>query len=233
MILFNHSPEIIGRALEIVLDQRGLPIDFQIDVVTRGLILSQGSLPLDSISRFVIAAFKRGAMHMVGRVVVEREEIGVALLADGAAKAAFLLSAVEKGNARAYLRFVQLCISVLRKSPRIASGFAECAIRLAFENIAKYGGEKFVYAKQIVSQCVYIIKDAFDVLGGTRSQEFFETLGTAEKEFVVTYIMANIRAAEQRKKTENLVAFSTHERGHKQGEWQSLDIEGAVALESD
>jgi hypothetical protein len=170
---------------------------------------------------------------MVGRIVVEREEIGVALPAEGAAKAAFLLSSVEKGNARAYLRFIQLSISVLSKNRRLSGDFAKCAIRLAFEIISKYGGEKFVYAKQILTQCIYIMKDAFQVLGEQGSQQFFDTIASKEKEFLVQYVAASIRAAEQRKKTENLVAFSTHERGHKQGEWQTLDVEGGVASESD
>jgi hypothetical protein len=233
MVMFEHSPSVIGHSLELVLDKRNLPIEFQIDITSRGLLLSKGNLPLNAISRFVIGSFKKGAMHMVGRIVVEREEIGVALLAEGAAKAAFLLSSVEKGNARAYLRFIQLSIAVLSKNQRLAGGFAKCAIRLAFEIIAKYGGEKFVYAKQILTQCVYTIKDAFQVLGEQESQQFFDTLATKKKKFVVQYVVTSIRAAEQRKKTENLVAFSTHERGHKQGEWQTLDVEGGVASDSD
>jgi hypothetical protein len=82
--------------------------EFQVEVVTKGLLFANRNLPLNAISRFVIAAFKRGPMHMVARVLVAREDVGMALLADGAAKAAFLLTAIEKGNARAYVRYIEL-----------------------------------------------------------------------------------------------------------------------------
>jgi hypothetical protein len=231
-ILFNHTPAVIGQALEATLAQRSLPIEFQIDVVLIGLLHSKGNLPIDSISRFVIGGFKKGAMHMVGRVLVEHEDVGVALLADGAAKAAFLLSAVEKGNARAYLRFIQLCVGVLKKHGTIGIRFAECAIRLAVTTIAKYGGEKLIYGRQIVTQCIYVIKDAIDVLGERRSGALFSTLPIQERESTVEFISASIRAAEQRKKTENLVSFSRSERSNKQGEWQALDAEGGSASDS-
>jgi hypothetical protein len=232
MVLFGHTPEVIGQALETTLAQTGLPMEFQIDVVQRGLLQSNGNLPVPSISRFVISAFKKGAMHMVGRIVVEREDVGITLLAGGAAQAAFLLASVEKGNARAYLRFIQLCVGVLKKHGPIGIRIAESALKLAITDIARYGGERLIYGRQIVTQCVYLLKDVIEVLGERRAEALFATMDHEARESAVEFIAASIRAAEQRKKTENLVSFSRSERANKQDEWQTLDVEGGNASDS-
>ena len=198
-------------------------MEFQIESIANGLCLVKDNIPLDAISRFVIGAFKRGAMHMVGRVVVDREDIGVALLADGAAKAAFLLSLVEKGNARAYLRFIQLCLSVLKKYP-MGRAFSECALRLAVEAIAKYGGEVRAHGKYIVSHSVCIAKEAVEVIGPERSAAIFDALNEDERRHAVAYISSQIRAVEQRKKTENLVPLSKNIREQAHDEWQTLTV---------
>jgi hypothetical protein len=222
-VLFNHTPGVIGTAVNATLSHRALPIDFQIEVLTHGLLQCDGNLPMDSISRFVISGFKKGAMHMVGRVLVEREDIGVALLAGGAAQAAFLLSSVEKGNARAYLRFIQLCVVTLKKHGPIGMRFADSAFRLAITTISRYGGERLTSGRQIVGQCVYLVKEAADVLGERRLEAIFATVPLDERSSTVSFLSSSIHAAEQRKKTENLVSFSRTERSNKQGEWQSLD----------
>jgi hypothetical protein len=104
---------------------------------------------------------------------------------------------------------------------------------LAVTTITRYGGEKLIYGRQIVTQCVYLIKETVDVLGERRSEAVFSTLPVEERESTVEFISASIRAAEQRKKTENLVSFSRNERANKQGEWQSLDADGGIASDSD
>ena len=222
-ILFEYDPDIIGLAIQLTLEQKSLPLEFQIESIANGLCLVKDNIPLDAISRFVIGAFKRGAMHMVGRVVVDREDIGVALLADGAAKAAFLLSLVEKGNARAYLRFIQLCLSVLKKYP-MGRAFSECALRLAVEAIAKYGGEVRAHGKYIVSHSVCIAKEAVEVIGPERSAAIFDALNEDERRHAVAYISSQIRAVEQRKKTENLVPLSKNIREQAHDEWQTLTV---------
>jgi hypothetical protein len=223
-VLFGHSPEIIAYAIAAALANQQLSIEFKIEVITKGLQVSQAVVPFDAISRFVIFAFKKGAMHMVGRILLEHEEIGVALLADGAAKAAFLLTLLEKGNSRAYLRFIQLCLSILQKYPEIARKFAEAALRLSVETISKYGGEMSLHSRQIASQCVYILQDSVRFLGEKAAEAVFEAVPLAEKSRAVGFIAVNVRAEEQRKKTEKLIAFSTNERSSKSGEWQSFDV---------
>jgi hypothetical protein len=223
-ILFDHTPEVIGKAIDITLAQQNLPVEFQLQVVTKGLLFSRGELPLVSISRFVIENFKQGAMHMVGRILVEREEIGLALIADGAGKAAFLLAAIETANARAYLRYIQLCLSIVQKFPRMRRQFAASVIRLSICAAAKHGGEKVHYAKQIVSQCVSLFRDALQVLGEEFCATIWESLPSEEKEKTIVFVSAGIRAAEQKKKAENLVLFSTNERPGRQDEWQSVEI---------
>ena len=230
-ILFRYDPNVIGHAIQLALEQKSLSLEFQIECVARGLCLAKDNIPLNAISRFVIFAFKRGAMHMVGRIVVEREDVGVALLADGAAKAAFLLSLVEKGNARAYLRFIQLCVSVLKKYP-MGVTFAESALRLAVEAISKYGADVRAQGKFIVSHSICIAKEAIEVMGSERAAAVFSGLSEEERASAATYIAAHIRAFEQRKKTENLVPFSKNTREQAHDEWQTLTI-GDISSDED
>jgi hypothetical protein len=225
-VLFNHSPSITGYSIELALGKQSLPYTFKIDVISSGLTFLRDRIPLEAISQFIILAFREGAMHLLGRILVDREDIGVAVLADGAARAAFLLTQVERRNARAYLRFIHLCLSVLQKYPRIKGPFATATLRFAVDTIARYGEDTMSHGKQIVFQCVQIVKECIGLLGARVDNTVWESLEREEREQAVRFAEKFIRGVEQKKKTENLLAFSTNDRGEKVGEWESLEIEG-------
>ena len=224
-MLFWHSPSIIGSSLLMTIDSKLLPVEFKIEVIFRGLILEKDNIPLDAISRFCISTFKKGSMHMVGRILVEREEIGVALLAEGASKASFLLCGVEKGNCRAYLRFIQLSLNILGKYKAIADKFAKSSVVLALSIAAKFGGDTSRYGHQILSQCIWILKDSRSILQN-KFEDAFNSVDIDERTTAIKNISSHIYAEEQRKKVDQLVEFSTNQRGKSHGEWQTLEIEG-------
>ncbi|OHS96824.1 hypothetical protein TRFO_09710 [Tritrichomonas foetus] len=225
VVLFTHSPAVIGGSIIKTIENKIVPSEFKIEVITRGLLLSKGGIPLDFISRFCIGTFKKGAMHMIGRIIVEREDVGIALLSEGAAKAAFLLSSVEKGNCRAYLRFIQLSLNVLEKNTSISTKFARSAVILALTVASKFGGDVTRLGHQILCQCVWILIDARKILK-EKYEDAFNECDENERSKAINNITHHIRAEEQRKKVDQLVEFSTNDRGKKQMEWQTLEIEG-------
>ena len=236
VILFTHSPSVINSCISNIIENESkYPSELTIEILKRGLLLSKkgSKIPLELIMRFCIKNFKKGAMHMIGLIVVEREEIGLALLAEGAAKAASLLSLVEKGNCRAYLRFIQLALNVIEKNFNndnhdIELKFAKSAVLLALSVASKFGKDMSRHGHQILLQCIGILKDSKRMLNeNNKFEDAFLLVDEEIRKNAITNIIFHIRSEEQRKKADQLVEFSTNDRGKKQMEWQTLEIEGA------
>ncbi|KAK8894253.1 hypothetical protein M9Y10_022688 [Tritrichomonas musculus] len=233
VLLFTHSPSVINSCISnIIENESNYSTELAIEILKRGLLLSEkgSKIPLELITRFCIKNFKKGAMHMIGLIIVEREEIGLALLAEGAAKAAFLLSTVEKGNCRAYLRFIQLALNTIEKNysnQEIGLKFAQSASLLALSVASKFGKDMSRHGHQILLQCISILKDSKEMLNAqNKFESAFMSVDEDERKNAITNIVFHIRSEEQRKKADQLVAFSTNDRGKKQMEWQTLEIEG-------
>lgn len=232
VLLFSHSPSVINSCICSIMSNDKFSVEFRIEIVKRGLLLSPKSapLPLEIINRFCIKNFKKGAMHMIGLMLVKRSDIGLALLADGAAKASFLLSCVEKGNCRAYLRFIQLSLHVILDQNSLNHGiqlkFAKAAAILALNVASKFGSDMTRHGHQILLQCICILNDAQKTMNRQLFEASFSSVASEIRTKAIQNIVFHIRNEEQRKKADQLVEFSTNERGKRQMEWQTLEIEG-------
>jgi hypothetical protein len=177
-------------------------------------------IPLASVSRFCIENFKRGGMVLVGSLLLENPELGVALLSRGVAKAAFLLCANDVMNVRAYLRFVQVSLGAVTTF-WIRTLFALSVMRLAMEVIKNFGDD-VQRGHQIISLCVQILIKVKEIVGDDAVREEFARF--AGRGRVVEMMKLQIGKAVLREQNENLVAFSANPRAKRhEDEWEDLD----------
>lgn len=250
-LIFHHSPSIVGYVSNLLLKNTNtnlnnnnntsskkyiIPSDFTLNVIKIGIPLLSGSFPLRQVSRFCIEMFKKGGMLLIGKALIEKPEIGFALLSQGNAKACFLLCSNDLNNCRAYLRFVQLSLS---SSENINNNdcklsFAKSVFRLAVNVLCKFGSD-VQRGHQIVSLCVQLIQNVKQIVGVDELNKMFNVLDLPEK--LATFKMMNlhISKAELKKRNKNLAAFSTIQRTRRGGsgaggefgdddsEWQTLD----------
>jgi hypothetical protein len=219
-MIFNHSPSAAGLTIELILQIAGRYLEFALRLLKICLPNLHSDIPLASLSRFCIENFKRGGMVLVGSLLLENPELGVALLSRGVAKAAFLLCANDVVNVRAYLRFVQVSLGAAAAFS-IRTPFAVSVMRLAMEVIRNFGND-VQRGHQIISLCVQVFVKVKEIVG---DEEFREEFGRSTgRGRVVEMMRLQIGKAVIREKNENLLAFSANIRAKRhEDEWQDLD----------
>ena len=233
--LFNHSPDLITTISTRILDMKGLPINFKLQTAASALkflVISDdpnNQTKLGSIPMYLISTFKKGGMHLIGSILINRPKLGVQLLSKGSAKAAFLLAQKDLENSRAFLWFIQLSLKVLEKEQQsnnvVAQKFALSVFRLSVKIIETCGNDP-LNGRMTVWHCIRMIKDAVRIAGSKQIKKIFETeLNQAQKLNLSKIIQKNINNEVQNRKMQELVEFSTNDRGRKYGEWQTLEIE--------
>ena len=218
-LLLDHTKSIAGSITEKVLGLGEEHRDFKLTILGRTLAVKESSLPLDGISRFCITSFKRGGMQLVARTLIHNPECGIALLMKGSAKAAFLLASKDAKNARAYLLFLQLGLQVTNENSD-AKAFANSLFRLCASLSTKLK-QGSALDRKLFLILIRIIRDCAAI---TSLEESYNMCSDAEKTSIITMMNVCINAERQRRKTEQLVAFSTNQRSSR-NEWQTLDIE--------
>jgi hypothetical protein len=219
-IIFDHSPSAASLTIELILQLADRFSEFALKFLEICLPNLRSDVPLASLSRFCIENFKRGGMVLVGSLLLENPELGVALLSRGVAKAAFLLCANDVMNVRAYLRFVQLSLEAA-VAFSIRTPFAASVMRLTMEVIRNFGND-VQRGHQIISLCVQILVKVKEVVGDDAFRtEFTRYVGRGR---VVEMMNLQIGKAVLREKNENLVAFSANARAkRREDEWEDLD----------
>lgn len=237
-LIIHHSPSIFGYLSEIILQRTsttpndGLPIssEFALNVLKIGLPISNSSIPLRLISEFSIKMFKRCGMMLIGKALIEKPDIGFALLSQGTAKAAFLLAEKDTNNSNAYFRFIQLCLTsslnVDNQDFRLA--FAKSVFNLSVKVLCSHG-TNLPQGHQIVSVCVQTINVVKEIVGVDELNKMFNCLNLKEKLETFRIMKLHISKALLKKRNQNLAAFSTSTRTRRNQNdddsgWQTLEI---------
>ena len=224
-ILFNYSPIIIGQSLEFLLNEDKITDEFKLFVLQIGLIIAKDNIPIDIISQFIISSFKKGAMNMLAKILIKNEKVGISLLAKGGIKAAFLLSSIEKGNAKSYLKFIQLSLSILQKHELYYFQLSKSVMQLLSLVIIKFGNGLLNVNHQILMESMYILRDIRNHIGETKFQKLYnELLSQIQKIQIIKIIESYIKTNTQKMKYNKLISFSTNERNHNQSEFQTVEI---------
>jgi hypothetical protein len=90
VILFGHSPDVIGPLCEHAIGTKKLSTQFKLTLI--GLGFKGGNKVLGRIPRYLLSVFKNGGMHLASQMLLTRPAVGIALLSKGAAKVAFFLA---------------------------------------------------------------------------------------------------------------------------------------------
>lgn len=236
-LIFHHSPSIVGYVSNLLLNNKKYSIssDFTMNVLKIGIPIMTGSFPLRQVSRFCIEMFKKGGMLLIGKALIEKPEIGFALLSQGNAKACFLLCSNDLNNCRAYLRFVQLCLSSSEKidDNDCKTLFAKSVFRLAVKVMCNFGSD-VQRGHQIVSLSIQLIQNVKKIIGVEAMNDLFNMLDLSEKINTFSMMNLHISKAELKKRNQNLAAFSTTQRSRRSGNgeidddddsgWQTLEV---------
>lgn len=218
-LLFAHSPHIIGHVVNILIEDKTTKIEMKLDLLSRALQAEWKSIPLDDFATFCISNFKKGGMHLIAKLLVFKPQVGISLVANGGAQAAFLLAQSDINNSRAYLRFIQLCLTTIPEKT-----FAESIFQLVVAVLVKFGGETHRLGRQIVFQGMRMIADVEKILGD-KIKDYYSPIKTDDKAKFVAIMMAHIKADEHRKKTAKLIEIGNTDRGQRgHDEWQTLEI---------
>ena len=224
-LLCNNAPDIIGYVCNAVLGHSRDHSEFVLNVLQIALPLAKHDIPLVDISRFCIAEFKKGGMLLIGHLLLENPELGLALLSQGGAKASFLLCQNDITNARPYLRFIQLSLATAEKYP-IAQQFSRSVFKLVVQLIASFGSDVQI-GHQIIGLSVSILFDIKTILGDADFQKEYDRITGPEKEKLVSLLTTQIAKSDLRHRNANLVAFSTAPRNKRStgdDEWGELEI---------
>jgi hypothetical protein len=219
VLLFDHSPFVIGFALEKILET-----DFEqkLEIVELALIrfCASDCLPLRRLAKYLIEMLKLGGLQIVAQVLIKNRDVGIALLSGQLAKAVFLLAVSDGTNAKTFLQFVQLILFALRGEQMLVM-FAEATFRLAVAVIKKHGRDP-QRGPPTVATAVQLMSEVRVLVGG-EFQGLWEAVdGKAD---LCEVLRIQINKAELRKKNANLTSFSTGKRARKgTGDWQTLEI---------
>lgn len=224
-ILFDHSPNVIGIMLTVILTKLDAKFDqIKVQIVTIALSDKNADhIPLNLIGRFAVQSFEQPTgLQMVSTILLKNQEVGIAILAQNVAKVSFLLAANDLDNCRDDLRFIHLCLSVMFDNVDkiasidvIAAKFALSVAELIFDVVRKFGNDP-QKGPQIVLECVLMIKLICNKQK-KEIQELFENKEKSEVEEFVSMIQKHITKAVLRNKNSNLTVFSNNKRTSNYG----------------
>lgn len=222
ILVTNHNPSVSGYFVNKIIESSSDSVQFKIDVMALSLNEKTSNISIEALSRFCITSYKKGGMQLIGSLLISTPEIGVALLYKGGIKAAFLLSQKDHKNARVYLRFIELALSVMstRKEGKL---FAESVLMFCLSFLSELHHDSILDRKLVPS--VVTIMQTVEALIGNSFYDIFSRLCISKIELVHKVLDSTIQASLQRKKASLLTEFSTIQRSAKLGDWQVLDIE--------
>ena len=138
----------------------------------------------------------------------------------GSAKAAFLLASKDAKNARAYLLFLQLGLQITNSLNK-GKEFAISLFKLIASFSTKLKSDSVLDRKMFIIM-LRIIRECAKT---TSIEEAYNLCSEESKKSLIKLMTVCMNAERQRKKAEQLIAFSTKQRSSSRMEWQTLDIE--------
>ena len=249
ILLFEHTHSIITQVCNYVIGMENLAFNFKMMVVTLALSRIQEKDSLGQIPRFLLSSFRVGGMHLIAHFLKTRPILAFALLSKGTAKAAFILPFKDLENARAFLWFLQLSLKTMEKTiaslnsndkaltsfgvtvqdiQKMAKHFACSVFRLALKIIEKFGNDQ-INGRMIVWHCIRMIQDTQRIAGNETIKNVFESeVGNDDerRKNCFSILKISIHNEIQNKKMQELVEFSSNERGKRndENEWETLEI---------
>ncbi|OHT08372.1 hypothetical protein TRFO_23216 [Tritrichomonas foetus] len=244
-LLFNHSPNVIGVILNVVLTKLDSRFDeFKIKLMTIGLSMKNvDHIPLNTIGRFAVQSFESTGLQMLSTILVNNPEIGIAILSQNVLKVAFLLAANDGQNCRFYLRFIHLCLDCIIKTfvdktnpnmnentnnslnngKEIVSKVVNSVIELLFTVIRNFGNNP-QNGSQVVTECVNILKLIRNQFISEFEEQFNNT-ELSERVEIMEMLKKHISKAVLRNKNSHLTVFSGNARTTRyEDEWQTLTV---------
>jgi hypothetical protein len=223
ILLFDHSPKIMGPVCEFAIATKQLNTPFRLMLVSLFLRNAQNPI-LGSIPRYLLSVFRKGGMHLIGALLLSKPAIGIALLSQGAAKTAFLLALRDNDNVRAYIWFIQLALLTMEQvDPNLAAKFAVPAFRFCVKLIETWAHDA-LNGRMVVWHCIRVIKDALRSIRRSPSAAFDEN-ERGVKELLVRILSQNIEIETQNQKLQTLVEFSRNNRARRQEDWGEMELE--------
>ena len=222
--LFNHTPSVVVPVCDFCIAMKGLATEFKLMIIELGLLaIGQELHDLGSIPRYLLATFKKGGMHLIGKLMNVRPKVGMYLFIKGASKAAFLLALKDKENIRAYIWFLQLgLINMEAYDKTLATTFAPCMFRFCVKIIEACESDP-LNGRMIVWHCIRVIHDAVRISSKPLDKVYAESSPETRKS-LCEILAKHIQSEIQNQKLQALVEFSTNERSHRQSEWTTLEI---------
>ncbi|OHT01489.1 hypothetical protein TRFO_31677 [Tritrichomonas foetus] len=227
ILLFKHSPNVIAQVCDFVIATKGLSAQFKLMVIDLSLTMIKEGDSFGSIPRYLLSSFRKGGMHLLGHYLITKPNVGIALLSKGAAKAAFLLALKDIENSRAFLWFLQLSMITLEKhspNPNTPKLFACSIFRLCIKMIDICGKDP-LNGRMTVWHCIRMIQDAQRIAGSKILSYVYNEIDQDQKSKLAELLNQSIYNELQNKKMQELMEFSTNDRGKRNDEWQTLEID--------
>lgn len=223
-VLFNHTPSIVVPVCDYCIAMKSLSTEFKLMIIDLGLLVIGHELhDLSTIPRYLLATFKKGGMHLIGKFLNVRPKVGMYLFIKGASKAAFLLALKDRENIRAYIWFLQLGLLRMNDYDKsLATQFAPCMFRFCVKVIELCENDP-LNGRMIVWHCIRVIHDAVRI--STKPLDsIYSEINADTRAWLVSVLTKHIESEIQTQKLQALVEFSTSERSHRQSEWTTLEI---------
>jgi hypothetical protein len=197
-IVMDHSHEMIGQLLEEVLNSSLLQMETKLELADFGLRRIDNHIPLEIVSRTIVYGFKRGGMDLLNRILVNRPELGIAILAHDAAHLVFMLASIERNGVAELVKLVRNCLRALAASP-MGTQFAESCFKLGCSVLGRYDGDTFPCVMKILGQAVGLVRDAIEVLKLPRCEELFMAMSQGERARAAGCLAGNVRQPARRR----------------------------------
>jgi len=135
-----------------------------------------------------------------------------------------LLALKDAENVRAYLWFTQLSLITIEANDReLCKRFAGVVVRFCVKVIERWSNDP-LNGRMIVWHSIRILRDAARILGAEMQKLYDESTRDA-KQVLIQITEEHVEAEIQNKKLQELVEFSTNDRGKRQSEWSVLEID--------
>ena len=199
-------------------------VKFKMTAIRRALLRCNTRVSIDKIASFCVNNFRKGGMELVAQILVRRAELGIELLARGAANEALLTVNDSLDEAKVSMKFFSLVLVRMKNEPvkeDVAFEIAKCACSV----IVKWAGDR-KRGKEIASDAIRVLKDC-DIVAPGSSKKAFGELSDEDKESCIVTLGKFKAIANKAPRKLALKKFSTATRKKDDGGdgWQDLEVD--------
>lgn len=199
-------------------------VNFKMTCIRRALLRCSTRAAIDKIASFCIMNFKKGGMELVAQILVRRPELGIELLARGAANETLLRINSSLDEAKLCMKFFSLVLIRMKSEPVKADVAFEIA-KSAISVIVKWASDR-KRGKEIASDAIRVLKDCDIIAPGSTKKAFCE-LSDEDKEACTASLNKFKVVANKTPRKLALKKFSTTTRKRDEGAdgWQDLEVD--------